>query len=136
MEPVEDDERNADVRDDVPGQRAVVERVQHDRLGLLHLERVHNPQRQVAEEQEGDEGAPGLLGHVVLVLRAPAQPVKNEDGLDGGLEERECGCPERENREEPVLSQIRDRGHDEESVEGAETEQRDDQEPSVEGALL
>lgn len=44
VETEEDDKRNADVRDDVPGQHAVVFRMQLDGFGFLHLERVDDPQ--------------------------------------------------------------------------------------------
>ncbi len=136
VETEEDDKRNADVRDDVPGQHAVVFRMQLDGFGFLHLERVDDPQWQVAQEQEGHQGAPGFLGHVVLMLRAPAQSVQDEDGLDGGLQERESRRAERQDRQQAVVDQIRHRGHDEKRVERTEPEQRDDQETSVERAFL
>ena len=75
VEPEEDDQRNADVRDDVPGHEAIEMAVQGHRLRLLDLKGVDDPQRQVAEQQEGHQRAPRLMVDVLIVLRTASEPI-------------------------------------------------------------
>lgn len=85
MEPEEDDEWHAQVTDDAPRQVAVERGVYRQVLDLLHLEYADDPQRQVAEDEEGDQRPAGLGPGVGQRVRRPVQGVQYEDGLSGRL---------------------------------------------------
>jgi len=87
VKPEEDEERHAEVRDDVPREDAVEFLVHEDDLCLLDLKHAHHPERQVADEKEGDDGSPGLVVHLDVILGAAAQAVQDEDDLQRDLHE-------------------------------------------------
>lgn len=87
VEPEEDDKRDTDVGDDVPGHKAVELAVQGHRLRFLDLERVDDPERQVAKQQERYECTARFMIDVLVMLGAASEPIQDEDGLDCRLDE-------------------------------------------------
>jgi hypothetical protein len=64
VEAVVDVEGDTHVEDDVPGQDAVEAQVERHHHGLADLEEGHDPQRQVADQQEGHHCSAGLALHL------------------------------------------------------------------------
>ena len=60
MEPVEDDERDAQVADDGPRQMPVDVAVDRQVLDLLHLEDADDPEAEIEQEEERDQGSSRL----------------------------------------------------------------------------
>ena len=77
MEPEEERQRKIDVEQEQPGQRAVV-------LGLYarrHLSGkpgTKDPNRNVADDEEGDDTATGHVDEVALLRRVAAHPAQHQ----------------------------------------------------------
>ena len=97
-----------------------------------HLERVDDPQRQVAQEQEGDERSAGLLVDVAGVLGAPSQPLEDEERLQAALEEADDGRDDGDDADGAVLGDAADGGHGGEGVVEEDAAQRNHQQRRVE----
>jgi len=89
MEPVVDGERHADVGDNRPGPHSVELEVRRPKLGPVLLEAVDGPHGQVGHQQEGDQLASRLAPHLRRVFAAAPPGVQDEDGLAGGLHQRD-----------------------------------------------
>ena len=101
--------------------------MRHDFAVCTHLERVDDPERQVAQEQEGDESSAGLLVDVPGVLGAPSQPLQDEERLQSALEEADDGRDDGDDADGAVLGDAADGGHGREGVVEEDPTQRDDQ---------
>ena len=124
VEAEEDGHRDAAVGDDAPLQRAVEVRVERYALRLLQLERVGDPQRDVAEQEEGDELATRLGVHLRAVGRPPAKAVEDEDDLQRRLHDVERDARQRQHLQHVVVEDVGEAGDYRERVVHAEAEER------------
>lgn len=87
MEPIEHDQRQRDVIEDVPDDVAVELVALVARVVRLHRERVEQPQRHIGDRQERDQLAAGLRASQVGGIRAAPQAVNYERRLDEDLDQ-------------------------------------------------
>lgn len=87
MEAMEDAQGQGDPLYDGPRQEPVELELHRVRLDLLRLERVDDPHRHVAYEQEGDDLPPGLRTVMLRQMDATARYVRYEQQLKDDLEE-------------------------------------------------
>lgn len=80
MEAIEDGQGQRDAQHQRPGGEAEHAQLHGRRLQLLHLERVHDPEGEVVDQQEGDQLAARLLAADAL-LQLTAHHVGDEDCL-------------------------------------------------------
>lgn len=87
MEPVEDAERQRRPDDDGPRHEPVEAQLHGTGLGLLHLERVDDPQREVAHHEEGDHLPPRLRLVVLRQVGGAAGDLRHEQRLQRHLDD-------------------------------------------------
>ena len=133
VKPEEDEERHAEVRDDVPREDAVEFLVHEDDLCLLDLKHAHHPERQVADEKEGDDGSPGLVVHLDIILGAATQAVQDEDDLQRDLHEGKDDGDDGQNADGGTDLAARDDGDEDEEEVHVASGKRDDQQHRVHG---
>lgn len=81
MESVEDRQWQCDPQNECPRGKAVHSELNGRGLEFLHFKRVHNPESEIADEQESDELTAGLLLSVPL----SADHVRDEESLQCDL---------------------------------------------------
>ena len=131
MEPEEDQQRNAHMRDYLPSQFSEVSLVHQDGLRLLHLERVDDPKRQVTQQQKRNQLPSGLGLDLMLRLGASSQAVHDEDRLQSSLHHANGGRGQGHQGNHVKWQQVAQRRYRQEDVEDADAEERDDQQHHV-----
>ncbi|WAQ99705.1 CC134-like protein [Mya arenaria] len=92
VKPEEDQQRYAEVRDYVPREDPIERLVHDNHLCFLDLKHADDPEREITDEKKRDHGAAGLLAHLNLTLRTPAEAVQDKDNLQRDLNERQDDC--------------------------------------------
>lgn len=76
-----DEEGDTQMEHDVPWQYSIELQMKRHNHGLLDLKHADNPERQVADQQKGDNSAAWFALHLSVIIRSTAEPIQDENCL-------------------------------------------------------